>query len=100
MSWACPGEVTPRRRAARPGVGWVQITGLCHRSLAQATLAAGRAIVIRVSTTAGVRGTHSTPPSPPNGGRAPRIMFAFPQANMRRCPPCAAAEEDCGCSGA
>ena len=27
MSWACPGEVTPRRRAARPGFRWVQITG-------------------------------------------------------------------------
>eukprot|EP00966_Prymnesium_polylepis_P107440 2487224-Prymnesium_polylepis.1 len=21
MSWACPGEVTPRQRAARPGLG-------------------------------------------------------------------------------
>ena len=25
MSWAYPGEITPRRRAARPGFRWVQI---------------------------------------------------------------------------
>eukprot|EP00966_Prymnesium_polylepis_P276577 6389924-Prymnesium_polylepis.1 len=25
MNWARPGEVTPRRRAARPGFRWVQI---------------------------------------------------------------------------
>ena len=39
VSWACPGEVTPRRRAARPGFR----SGLRQRSLGAALRSWGRA---------------------------------------------------------